>query len=49
MASACMVSSVPLFVFDRRDALRRSQSVATSFAHAPYMQHAVNTNLNRCL
>ena len=37
MASACMVFiSTVLCVHDN--------SAATSFAHAPYMQHAVNTN-----
>ena len=39
MASACMVF---LLFFGRRDV--HNNSAATSFAHAPYMQHAGNNN-----
>ena len=35
-------SSVSSFALDRRDV--HNNSAATSFAHAPYMQHAVKTN-----
>ena len=42
MAPACMVL-LPFFkLCVRRDV--HDNSVATSFAHAPYMQHAGNTN-----
>ena len=43
MASACMVFfGTAFFLFDRSDV--HDNSAATFFAHAPYMQHAGNTN-----